>query len=421
MNYRTDNYAARIADCVRLVRHICWTTFCFTTMGLFITKKRLLTIILGSLIMLLYFWHKHVSSAFNYGQELWLFRTSDVRVLLWTHFHTPTLVGRLEHQQNLHRECPQGSCQFTHQRTLLHESDAVVFDVREPQLVSDTVVNVPDIHPNGQYWILYNHEAMNLPSAFYNALPGGVFNLSATYARGADIHLPYGMCEPRRAGNFTLPDGFPSNKSGLVVWHVSHCTDRSLRMSYVKRLQNFIEVDILGKCGQELLQDKRIRVGRDMSSVAKENINKYKFYLAFENTYCKDYITEKVFKIIQDDIYTVPIVRGSGPYKDILPPGSYINAADFDGPLKLAQYLNKLDNNDTMYKEYFKARRNYQCHNYSSNKQDWLCMICDKVATLKRARTVKVVDNADMKTFFHKRKNCYNPDSIKDKKIQSLP
>ena len=294
-----------------------------------------------------------------------------------------------------------------------------MFDLRVPKLIkSDNSVDAPGFHPAGQYWIIYNHEAMNLPGEFYKSLPADVFNLSATYARGADIHLPYGKCENRTHGDYILPEGFPAEKQGIVVWHASHCTDRSLRMTYVKRLQNYITVDIVGDCGDTKIEDdKRMRVGRGISHQAKENINKYKFYLAFENTYCKDYVTEKVFKILQDDIFTVPVVRGSGPYKDILPPGSYIDAGDFDGPLRLAQYLKKLDKNDTLYMEFFKSRKHFQCHNYSSHKQSWLCAICDSVSKLKESNYYSTLGEKEIGKLFYKKKNCYFPDKIKDEKI----
>ena len=46
------------------------------------------------------------------------------------------------------------------------------------------------------------------------------------------------------------------------------------------------------------------------------------FYLTFENSKCKDYVTEKFFAIQQLDI--VPIVMGGANYSAIAPRGSYI-------------------------------------------------------------------------------------------------
>lgn len=39
------------------------------------------------------------------------------------------------------------------------------------------------------------------------------------------------------------------------------------------------------------------------------HVSKYKFYLAMENALCKDYITEKVFKVLSHNI--IPVARGA--------------------------------------------------------------------------------------------------------------
>ena len=95
--------------------------------------------------------------------------------------------------------------------------------------------------------------------------------------------------------------------------------------------------------------------------------------MAFENSFCRDYITEKVWSRIQGDI--VPIVLGGADYGKHLPPHSYINVKDFPSPMHLAEYLHKLDNNDTLYEEYFKWKRDYSCYNGVPNKHA-LCDIC---------------------------------------------
>ena len=82
----------------------------------------------------------------------------------------------------------------------------------------------------------------------------------------------------------------------------------------------------------------------------------YRFYLAFENSNCKDYITEKFFRNgLSHDI--IPIVMGARTedYARIAPYNSYIHVEDFDGgPKELAEYLKKLEKNDDLYNEYFK-------------------------------------------------------------------
>ena len=53
------------------------------------------------------------------------------------------------------------------------------------------------------------------------------------------------------------------------------------------------KVDVYGKCGKFSCS----RADTDECYHMLEQ--KYKFYLAFENSLCKDYVTEKLFNILQ--------------------------------------------------------------------------------------------------------------------------
>ena len=153
----------------------------------------------------------------------------------------------------------------------------------------------------------------------------------------------------------------------LVAWVVSHCHTRSLREIYAAELKQHIDIDIFGKCTGNDFDNHKSRL------FFADLFKTHKFYLAFENSFCRDYITEKVWSRIQGDI--VPIVLGGADYGKHLPPHSYINVKDFPSPMHLAEYLHKLDNNDTLYEEYFKWKRDYSCYNGVPNKHA-LCDIC---------------------------------------------
>jgi len=74
-----------------------------------------------------------------------------------------------------------------------------------------------------------------------------------------------------------------------VAWFVSNCRESNTRKNYAKELQKYIPVDIYGKCGTK-------KCPRSTETECFEMLNQdYKFYLAFENANCKDYITEKFF------------------------------------------------------------------------------------------------------------------------------
>jgi glycoprotein 3-alpha-L-fucosyltransferase len=73
-----------------------------------------------------------------------------------------------------------------------------------------------------------------------------------------------------------------------VAWFVSNCKDSNGRLQYAHELQKHIPVDIYGKCGTK-------KCPRSDTCYDKV-ITDYKFYLAFENANCKDYISEKLFR-----------------------------------------------------------------------------------------------------------------------------
>ena len=64
---------------------------------------------------------------------------------------------------------------------------------------------------------------------------------------------------------------------------------RNGRLLYATELGKSIRVDIYGACGKK-------RCSKSDQNNCFEMVNRdYKFYLAFENSNCRDYITEKFF------------------------------------------------------------------------------------------------------------------------------
>ena len=86
-----------------------------------------------------------------------------------------------------------------------------------------------------------------------------------------------------------LKQNFAVNKTKSVAWFVSNCGARNGRLKYAKELAKYIEVDIYGSCGTK--QCPRSKANDCFKMLERD----YRFYLAFENSNCKDYITEKFF------------------------------------------------------------------------------------------------------------------------------
>lgn len=101
---------------------------------------------------------------------------------------------------------------------------------------------------------------------------------------------------------------------------------------------------------------------------------KYKFYLAFENANCRDYITEKFFRnsLMYD---WIPIVLGAHPedYEYAGPPHSYIHVEDFGSPKALADYLLQLDQDEELYNSYFEWKGSGEI---MSGHYDLFCRVC---------------------------------------------
>jgi hypothetical protein len=77
----------------------------------------------------------------------------------------------------------------------------------------------------------------------------------------------------------------------------------------------------------------------------------YKFVLAFENSLCTDYVSEKLYTALENGV--VPVVYGEADYRAYAPSYSYVNARDFGSPKELAEYLWLLHQNDHPVPELF--------------------------------------------------------------------
>ena len=118
-----------------------------------------------------------------------------------------------------------------------------------------------------------------------------VFNWTSTYRSDSTIVAPYERWQYYNENVIAKeqPKDYAANKTKAVAWFVSNCGARNGRLDYAKELQKYIQVDIYGSCGSK-------RCPRSQADQCFKLLDRdYKFYLAFENSNCKDYITEKFF------------------------------------------------------------------------------------------------------------------------------
>lgn len=164
---------------------------------------------------------------------------------------------------------------------------------------------------------------------------------------------------------------FVKNKTKTAAWIVSNCKARSPRKELVTKMQSLgLEVDIYGGCGN--LTTPRHGEERELLE------NNYKFYFAFENCLCIDYVTEKLFKVMKWNI--IPVVYGGANYSRFVPPMSYISANDFETADDLVKHLKFLATNPKEYVKYFWWKKHYRVESVNQFFKNWhLCKICEKI------------------------------------------
>ncbi|XP_073954549.1 alpha-(1,3)-fucosyltransferase C-like [Choristoneura fumiferana] len=171
-----------------------------------------------------------------------------------------------------------------------------------------------------------------------------------------------------------------NGRTKAAAWFVSHCHTRSKRENYTKSLKYELnklnlDLDVYGKCGA-LECPKRNRSCDDLLR------NTYYFYLAFENSFAEDYITEKVITALMGDV--VPILYGGANYSRFLPPGSYLDARKYK-PEELASLMAHLIKTPVAYRDFFRWKNHYSYHRPKN-----ICGLCAALnnQTMLEARSI---------------------------------
>ncbi|XP_022649750.1 alpha-(1,3)-fucosyltransferase C-like isoform X2 [Varroa jacobsoni] len=255
------------------------------------------------------------------------------------------------------------ACDVSSDRRIVHEAAALIFHGRDVSFW-----DMPKRKYVGQPWVLWNQEPPSQSPIQVYKQGSNLFDLELGYRQTADIFAPYGFFSQKRA------EASDENREKLekrfikqngAVWLVSDCWTESRRENYVQELQRYFPVDVYGACGN------RICPMSASDSCMNTLSQKYMFYLAFENSICPDYVTEKLYRTLQYPIIPVTMTGSRGQFLDSL--HAFVDASNLD-PLSLALKLKKISQNITQYATYFVWKKKYTAH----NQVNPLCHICDK-------------------------------------------
>ncbi|XP_033739723.1 alpha-(1,3)-fucosyltransferase C-like isoform X2 [Pecten maximus] len=276
----------------------------------------------------------------------WVNKTTKT-VLVWTEFFADNTW--VESFKDAFQQC-KFKCVATSDKADIKSADAVIFHLR------DINSRPPDYRDKSQVWIAINSEApTHITPNYYLKQVNGMFNWTMSYRRDSTVKNYYGRFRRLTRDEQTkyVHTDYATTKSKMAVSIVSNCDDNADRQKILTELGRYVELDQYGNCGY--LDCPRTDTPTCTSSA-------YRYRIALENSICQDYITEKFWNSLNDDV--IPVVNW--PWidtlvtKELVPPKSFINLYDFKSVADLGKYLNYLAGNYSEYNSYFEWKKQYR-------------------------------------------------------------
>ena len=196
----------------------------------------------------------------------------------------------------------------------------------------------------------------------------GIFNWSISFRKDSTIWTPYhqfigfhSKLQTPDEINYQLEqlNPFVQSKMAIKKRHlaavISNCDDSYGRLKLLRQLQSFgVKVDIYGSCSPNNLQCP----GRMANECYKMLEEKYFFYASFENSMCKDYVTEKLINIFRYSMVPV-VINGANVSQPSSYLKAYINGGDFQSVRDLAEFLIDIASDEEKYKSFFTWKEQY--------------------------------------------------------------
>jgi hypothetical protein len=171
------------------------------------------------------------------------------------------------------------------------------------------------------------------------------------------------------------------------------------RLKYVKEMMEYIPMHSYGGClgnrkEQEIPYDDRWPKHDQRRARKHKTLRQYKFYLAFENTGVRDYVSEKVYDSLIGG--ALPVYRGAEGIRKFMPhEHSYVNGNGMS-PKELADTLISLGKDEAAYNKYFEWKSEPLDPKFkmmmerSYTHPNVLCRLCD-YAAMKRGSATRLL------------------------------
>lgn len=322
--------------------------------------------------------HASIMSSQNYVikfDKIFNKEKHNIQILLWTEFF-----GKMGWKNNVRNELKKCNCSciVTGDKKQIKSADVVVFHLLDLWFFK----TLPRYREEHQLWVIFVVEPPPHIFSLGLVVPNMSFNWTMSYRQDSDIVVPYGdsieLTESLQS-NFTSNTPIFEKKTKLIASVIGNCYDDARRYKEIKELQKSVSIDQYGKCGY---------LSCPYNDTCAQILSQYKFKIAFENSHCRDYVSEKFWSSLNTNL--IPVVAWRRNQVIRAPPYSYINVYDFKTMKEAAEYLIKVSKNKTLYYSYFKWKGKFRI-NYSG-LWSYFCSLCEKVKSPKGFQS-KVVKN----------------------------
>ena len=180
-----------------------------------------------------------------------------------------------------------------------------------------------------------------------------------------------------------------------ATWISDSCNTTSkaeqLAINFAKNSNGSFATNLFGRC---VNKTAKIRAGQTFLETMRD---KKRFYLAFEEEICDDYITSNFFEALK--LGYIPVVLGGMDigYDEVALPGTYVDALDYKKAGDLVNYLLYLTKHNLEFFQYVSVHLEFMV----TSSTRWACNLGE--AWQKRRKSGVV---ADFKKFWYQKK-CY--------------
>lgn len=254
-------------------------------------------------------------------------------ILLWPSANrAPFNILEMGKDAFFNRQCPYQNCFLTNETehfVNITSFDVIVFNAQNIQGQPKSKLTLPNQRSSKQLYVFFSIE----PAEVYPLTTDfdGYFNLTWTYRFDSNATMTYLGLKTKYSDQSIGPKKDMHwrdinklkplkkqikkklrRKKTAAAWFVSNCiapkNNRRLFADSLKlELANYgHEIDIYGECGRF----ECVKYVDDCDSLIQSD---YYFYLAFENSFCEDYVSEKVLHGLQN--FAIPVVYGGAKYE----------------------------------------------------------------------------------------------------------